>query len=131
MPKTRFLTPILLIVGMFLVGCSSQSSIDTEPYNRSDYSGGYGGPTSMATPTPTPTPTPTVQPATAPNAPTNLTLTVVSSSQIDVRWNDNSDNEEGFLVYRSLSSFGPFTQVAQEDVNAVYYSDLYLDKRFG
>jgi titin len=39
--------------------------------------------------------------ATAPAAPTNLTATVMSSSQVDLKWNDNSANEEKFIIERS------------------------------
>jgi parallel beta-helix repeat protein len=34
-------------------------------------------------------------------APTNLTATAVSGSQIDLAWADNADNETGFLIERS------------------------------
>jgi len=41
-----------------------------------------------------------------PNAPDNLQHSVVSSSQINLTWNDNSDNEDGFEIEQS-----------QDDVN--------------
>jgi hypothetical protein len=37
----------------------------------------------------------------APNAPDNLQYSVVSSSQINLTWNDNSDNEYGFEIEQS------------------------------
>ena len=40
------------------------------------------------------------QPTGAPAAPSNLTATPISSSQIDLAWDDNSDNEEFFAIER-------------------------------
>jgi len=39
-----------------------------------------------------------------PAAPTGLSVSAVSSSQIDVSWNDNSNNETNFVVERSLTT---------------------------
>ena len=38
----------------------------------------------------------------APNAPTGLTAQVVSKDNINLQWNDNSTNETGFEIYRSV-----------------------------
>jgi len=38
-----------------------------------------------------------------PNAPSNLSATAVSASQINLSWRDNSDNETGFKIYRNGS----------------------------
>src|SRR5204863_5673629 len=53
-----------------------------------------GSPTPTPTPTPsgTPTPTPTPTPNPVPNAPSNLTATGVSATQINLSWTDNSSN---------------------------------------
>jgi hypothetical protein len=58
-------------------------------------------PTSTPTPSPTTTPTPTPTATPIPAAPTNLTATAASSSQINLSWTDNSNNETGFKVERS------------------------------
>ena len=44
----------------------------------------------------------------APNAPSNLSASVISSSQINLTWTDNSTNETGFEVKRATDS--AFTQ---------------------
>jgi cysteine-rich repeat protein len=49
----------------------------------------------------------TVTPSsTKPNNPSDLTATAVSSNQIDLTWQDNADNEEGFYIWRYNSSIG-------------------------
>ncbi len=47
----------------------------------------------------TPTPTPTATPAPTPVAPSNLVATVVSSTEVDLSWRDNSNNETAFHVF--------------------------------
>lgn len=49
-----------------------------------------------------------VTPAPPPAAPTNLQASVVAYNEIDLSWNDQSTNENGFEVYRSVSG-GPAT----------------------
>lgn len=62
-------------------------------YNTAGESSGYAS-DNAATPPITSTP----------NSPSNLVLTVVSNNQIDLEWVDNSNNEDGFRIYRSSSS---------------------------
>ncbi|WP_037328819.1 fibronectin type III domain-containing protein, partial [Runella zeae] len=52
-------------------------------------------------------------PVTVPKAATSLTATAVSSSQIDLKWTDNSDNETGFDLERSSdgSNFSGLTSL--------------------
>jgi polygalacturonase len=59
---------------------------------------------------------------TIPNAPTNLTATAVSYTQIALSWADTSSNEDGFKVERSTDGTS-FTQVAQVLSNTVSYLD--------
>ena len=42
-------------------------------------------------------------PETVPNPPSNLSATAVSRSQINLSWSDNSNNEDGFKIYRNGS----------------------------
>ena len=58
----------------------------------------------------------------APAAPTNLTLTSVSSSEIDLSWQDNSDNENGFKIERKINSGGSGYQRRVILKNSVFQS---------
>jgi hypothetical protein len=87
-------------------------------------------PTPTATPTPTPTPTPTETPTPTPTptpaAPSNLIATAVSSSEIDLSWTDNSDNETEFKIERSTDAGITFTEIATVGANVTTYPDTGL-----
>ena len=59
-------------------------------------------------------------------APTDLAVNPVSSTQIDVSWTDNSDNEDSFQVERATSADGPFTLIAIVSANDTTYSNAGL-----
>lgn len=61
----------------------------------------------------------------APAAPGGLTATAASSSQINLSWTDNSTNETGFIIQRSLNGtdFSPLTTVG---ANVTSHSDTGL-----
>ena len=63
-----------------------------------------------------------VQPPDAPAAPSDLIATVVSCSEIALSWQDNSDNEDGFKIERSLNG-DPFNQIDTVGPNVTSYSD--------
>jgi hypothetical protein len=65
-----------------------------------------------------PTPTPLA-------APSNLTATAVSSSQINLAWTDNSINEVGFRILRSLDGT-KFTQFTTVGANITTYANTGL-----
>ncbi|HXE89395.1 MAG TPA: fibronectin type III domain-containing protein [Terriglobales bacterium] len=72
-------------------------------------------------------------PASPPNAPSGLLAAGTSSSQIDLAWTDNSDNEDGFRVERCTgtaafcdASPGNFSQIVQLPANSNAYSDTGL-----
>ncbi len=65
-------------------------------------------------------------PPTPPAAPSSLTATAVSSSQINLSWQDNSSNETGFEIDRATSSGGPYTQIATTGANVTSYSNTGL-----
>lgn len=65
-------------------------------------------------------------PPAAPNAPTGLTASSASTSQISLSWTDNSSDETGFYVERSTSSGGTFTQIASLGAGVTTYSNTGL-----
>jgi hypothetical protein len=58
-----------------------------------------------------------------PAAPTLPTSVAASSTSIAIGWADNSDNESGFQIERSLSANGGFTLVGTTFSNSVSYFD--------
>jgi len=75
-----------------------------------------GGLSLAGSPTPPPPP-----PETIPVQPSGLTATAITHTRLDLTWTDNSDDETGFRVYRSLTSGTGFALVA--DVPSSPYSD--------
>jgi endoglucanase len=59
-----------------------------------------------------------------PTAPTGLSATAVSSSQVNLGWTDNSDNETGFKVERKTGAGGTYAQIGTAGQNATTYSDV-------
>ncbi|MFA5073213.1 MAG: fibronectin type III domain-containing protein [Nitrospirota bacterium] len=64
--------------------------------------------------------------AAAPIAPTTLTATPVSYSQINLTWQDNSTDETGFKVERATSATGSYTTIATLGANVTSYSSTGL-----
>ncbi|MGD1017869.1 MAG: fibronectin type III domain-containing protein [Verrucomicrobiia bacterium] len=60
-----------------------------------------------------------------PQAPSGLTATTVSSSQINLSWADNSNNESGFKIERSTDGIN-FAQIAQVLPNTTSYRNTGL-----
>lgn len=60
-----------------------------------------------------------------PAAPTGLSVTASSSSQLDLAWTDNSSNETGFAIFRKSGS-GDFAQIAVAPAKATSFSDRGL-----
>lgn len=56
-----------------------------------------------------------------PAAPSKLKLTAISRSQINLSWLDNSNNESGFMIERSLDGIN-FTQIAMVGPNVQTWS---------
>ena len=64
---------------------------------------------------------------TLPAAPTHLTATSVSRSQINLAWTDNSTNENAFIVERSTDNL-TWTLWAQTSPNATTYANTGLQR---
>ena len=58
----------------------------------------------------------------APPAPTELRVTAVMASQVDLAWTDNSNNELGFKIERSFDGQA-FTEIAGVGPNVTTFSD--------
>ncbi len=65
-------------------------------------------------------------PIAPPLAPSRLSATAISSSQINLSWYDGSSNEDGFRIERALSANGPFAEIALAPANATSYADSGL-----
>jgi len=61
-----------------------------------------------------------------PLAPTNLTATAVSGSQINLSWKDNSANETGFRIWRKVGTSGSWVVRATVGANVTSYQDTGL-----
>jgi len=59
------------------------------------------------------------------NAPSNLTATVISYSQVSLSWLDNSNNEDGFEIKRSLNGI-TYTLLSTLNADTTSYSDTGL-----
>lgn len=64
-------------------------------------------------------------PASPPAAPSNLTATAASSSQVNLSWTDHASNETGFAIERS-SAGTSFTQIATVAANLTTYANTGL-----
>ncbi len=62
-----------------------------------------------------------------PNAPSSLNCTAVSSSQIDLWWIDNSDNELGFKIERRKEGES-FSLIYTTGLNVTSYSDTGVEE---
>jgi len=60
-----------------------------------------------------------------PNAPSYLIATPISSSQINLTWQDNSSDETGFKIERKTGS-GSYSQIATVSANVTSYSNTLL-----
>lgn len=58
-----------------------------------------------------------------PTAPSNVSAQSVSTSQVKITWQDNSDNEKGFRILRRPTTSSTFTALATVSSNTTIYFD--------
>jgi len=63
----------------------------------------------------------------APEAPSDLTGTAMSDSQIDLSWTDNALDESGFSIERKKGADGNYSEIDIIDANHTTFIDLDLD----
>ena len=63
---------------------------------------------------------------TCPAAPSGLSATTASSSQIDLSWTDNSSGESGFKIERKTGSGGTYAQIVTVSADVTSYSSTGL-----
>ncbi len=61
-----------------------------------------------------------------PNAPSNLTANAVACDQIDLAWIDNSNDEDGFSIERSIDNVN-FAEIGTVAPNVTSYSDTTVE----
>jgi fibronectin type 3 domain-containing protein len=61
-----------------------------------------------------------------PTAPSGLIATAISQTRIDLEWTDNSDDETGFRIERSLNGTSLWMHIATVDADETSYSDTDL-----
>ena len=103
---------------------TSEYYASTTSFNWRTRIGSFKFPTCGGSPTPTPTPNP------LPNAPSNLNGTAVSTTQVNLSWSDNSNNEDGFRIERCAGSntCTNFAQIAQTGPNVTTFPSTGLAK---
>jgi subtilisin family serine protease len=67
-----------------------------------------------------------VQDTASSDAPENLTASMVSGSQINLSWTDNSSDEDAFEVERKTGASGNFSVIATLEANVTTYSNTGL-----
>jgi hypothetical protein len=85
--------------GQWVIAAGSYSSGETGPYTLTLTCSAVSG-------------------GTAPAAPSNLQATAISSTEIDLSWQDNSSNETGFAIEALIS--GTFQQIGTVDANVTH-----------
>ena len=63
---------------------------------------------------------------TLPNDPTGMNANPVSQTEIDLTWNDNSNNETNFVIQRKMGVTGTFSDLVTLTANSTNYSNTGL-----
>ncbi len=62
-----------------------------------------------------------------PNAPSLLTATAISFYKINLSWQDNSDDETGFVVQRRVADSPDWVEIGRTEANVTAFSDKGLE----
>lgn len=65
-------------------------------------------------------------PVTKPNAPSDLSASPISGNAVILTWKDNSDNEAGFKLERSLTQVGGYMEIDDIPANTTSYQNTEL-----
>ena len=57
------------------------------------------------------------------NPPTNLTFNLISNTQVQLNWSDNSNNEDSFKIERKAGDLGSWEEIATVSANITTYTD--------
>lgn len=71
---------------------------------------------------------PVVLTLTAPPAPTNLILTKINTGSVNLSWDDNSDTETGYELWRKVGSTGEYNLYKELPENTISYNDNGLSE---
>lgn len=63
-----------------------------------------------------------------PAAPSNLSASAIATTQIDLSWTDNADNETGFKVERSWRTNGSYEEIATVGTDITSFNDTTVSK---
>lgn len=110
----------LAVLGAGVTAYSDTSAAATTSYNyrvRAANTGGFSAYSSVAS---------VITPTAPPQAPTSLTATAVSSTQIRLTWQDNSSDETGFRVERSIGG-AAYTVIATVGANVTTLDDTAVE----
>jgi len=69
-----------------------------------------------------------LKPLSAPEAPSGLTAVAVSSAEVNIIWTDNSDNEVGFKLQRSLNGVDSWGTIYTAQAGETSYADTGLSE---
>jgi len=59
----------------------------------------------------------------APTAPSSLNASAAGPSEINLRWQDNAERENGFVLFRQIQDETEFTEIARLDPDTTTYTD--------
>jgi fibronectin type 3 domain-containing protein/regulation of enolase protein 1 (concanavalin A-like superfamily) len=63
-------------------------------------------------------------PGQVPAAPSNLTALVISGTQVNLTWADNSGDETGFRIERKVGALGTYSEVGTVGANVTFFADF-------